>query len=486
MSRWAYIRVGPERHLPEPSPSEPHLSVLAEALMALSPVVAPADDGVWVEIGRSAHLFGGEEEAAADGGRIAGRLGFCARVVVADGHLSARALARWLPLPSKPQDSGRVRPVVVSAGSDAAALGPLPVAALGASEGALAYLDRLGVRTADTLRRLPAAGMGQRLGREGEELVHLARGDPFPAPKSYKPREQPEATLELDPPVGAGEPLLFLAQRLLSDLVACVSGRGLAVACFEAEIALEGGACHRTEVMLQRPLRSARSLLALLRQRWEHSEVPDERASGMRIRVLRTARSQEAQNDLFDRREVGAEDLDDLIARLAVTLGEEAVFGVELVPSHRPEGAWAKTGFAPPPPVEGSAKEASAHDRPPRVPTHRTAGLRTGPGGWIGAGSRRKPEIATMPLPIPIAPRPVFLLEEPLEVNGEIAAGADIRWGEQRSRIREVFGPERLRGDWWTRPFHRDYFVVELEGEGRLWAYRDRVLRQWFVHGVFD
>ena len=239
--------------------------------------------------------------------------------------------------------------------------------------------------------------------------------------------------------------------------------------------------------MLQRPLRSTRSLVALLRERWEHNELPEERASGMRIRVLRTARSQEAQNDLFDRREVGAEDLDDLLARLSVTLGRDSVFGVDLVASHRPESAWTKTGFAPPPPVDGAEKEPGDEEAAPKTPARRTAGLRTGPGGWVGAGSRRKPEVAsTMPLPIPLAPRPVFLLEEPVEVDGEIRTGADIRWNEQRSRIKEVFGPERLRGDWWTRPFHRDYFVVDLEGEGRLWAYRDRVLRQWFVHGVFD
>ncbi len=69
MTRWAYIHVGAVRRLPDSdfeSDALADLPVLAEALQVFSPQISLElsnplpSQGLWIELGRSSHLFGGE------------------------------------------------------------------------------------------------------------------------------------------------------------------------------------------------------------------------------------------------------------------------------------------------------------------------------------------------------------------------------------------------------------------------------------------
>jgi protein ImuB len=59
-----------------------------------------------------------------------------------------------------------------------------------------------------------------------------------------------------------------------------------------------------------------------------------------------------------------------------------------------------------------------------------------------------------------------------------LAADARCGW-----RLR---GLERVESGWWDgADVARDYFLAETPGGERLWVYRDRRSRDWFLHGLF-
>ena len=47
-------------------------------------------------------------------------------------------------------------------------------------------------------------------------------------------------------------------------------------------------------------------------------------------------------------------------------------------------------------------------------------------------------------------------------------------------------GPERLRGEWWSSAFDRDYYRVRLDGLGDCWVFRDGADGRLYLHGFFD
>jgi len=129
-----------------------------------------------------------------------------------------------------------------------------------------------------------------------------------------------------------------------------------------------------------------------------------------------------------------------LVERLRARLGEEAVFGVCLVPEHRPEAAWRAVQPDP------------------------------------ATGGRERRDVAGF-----AAMRPLWMLmqPEPLEVVDSAP----------RYRGPLVFeaGPERIETGWWDgRDVTRDYYIVCDARGARLWIYQERrPPRGWFWHGIF-
>lgn len=484
MSRWAFVR-------PEPGPAGPEPPVLAEALLSLSPVVCLAADGVWVELRGRLGRADREEIMAERARKLAGALRSARRgsaepggpepgrpsapeirVVVADHPAAARLLARVSGSPV----------TVIAPGRDAAALAPLPLAALGASPPALAYLEQLGVRRAGALAQLPPAGLRRRLGPEGRALLRLARAEPGPPPERFTPPEQPAVLRELEPPVPPGEPLLFMVKAMLDELTLRLAGRGLAIGELRLTLSYEGGVEVAEELLPARPLCTTPPLLALLRERLLNpalpaeldrgdEELPPPRLEALELRAVRTAPAPRAQLSLLDRRERATEPLDELLARLSATLGQDRVFAAEPVPTHLPEASWRRVEFTP--------DEAETEIR---SPSPQREGPLPSPGVRLRAGERageREPGE-------PPSPRPVLTLSEPLPLAGELAVGGALRWPGGAGLIARVWGPERLRGQWWGDLFDRDYFVVDLADGARIWVCRERGSEQLHLQGIFD
>jgi protein ImuB len=119
-----------------------------------------------------------------------------------------------------------------------------------------------------------------------------------------------------------------------------------------------------------------------------------------------------------------------LVERLRARLGEDAVYGVCLIPEHRPEAAWKRV-----------------HE------------LR------LTAAAGVDEESIDQKLP-----RPVWLLNEPLPL----------------AKPELLQGPERIESGWWDgKGVARDYYIARHADGGRLWVFQERQSKRWYVHGVF-
>jgi len=452
MTRWAYIHVGALRRLPDSdfeSESSVDLPLLADALFAFSPQISLAlstpfsPRGLWIELGRSAHLFGGEAELLDRILRCAHSLGFSANTVLANQPESAYLLAS-LASPA---------PLIVPPGRGAELLAPLPVSVLQPSVKAQKLFKNLGIRSLQDLARLNPSSLSQRLGPEGITLVHLAQAHTFPPPRLYTPPDHPMAQMELDPPVPPEDGLIFVLKSLLVDLMARIRGRGCTVLRMEVEIHTSGSKLYKEAITLPRPLNSDGALLSIIRLRLSDILKPEDPylipeqywIDRVTITITDLRHAPGSQPGFFERSEQNYEALAELLGRLSVHLGEDQAVGVQLEATHRPEASWASTNFLVHP------------EKKPKTTTEEEA-----------------PE------------RPTFLLPTPLPVEGPLYEGALLRWTGGRGRVASFWGPERLRGEWWRKPFARDYFVTALEEGERLWLYRDLYTHKLYLHGIFD
>jgi protein ImuB len=126
-----------------------------------------------------------------------------------------------------------------------------------------------------------------------------------------------------------------------------------------------------------------------------------------------------------------------LVERLRARLGHEAVYGLQMLPGHRPEKAWSMREPGP-----------------------------------------RSPKLVA---PWGAFRRPLWLLPAPQQL--EELEGAPLRRGSLR-----FFGDvERIETGWWDEgEIGRDYYTVfDIYGV-QLWIFRERAEpHRWFLHGMF-
>src|ERR1700685_2260253 len=114
-------------------------------------------DGFFLDIAGAAHLFGGEEKLLADlAAKLRKNFRLPARLAVADTPGAAWALSRFPKTPS----------FVLRCGQEAAALAPLPIAALRLTPETRATLRRLGFKTVGSLLDKPRAPFAARVPTE--------------------------------------------------------------------------------------------------------------------------------------------------------------------------------------------------------------------------------------------------------------------------------------------------------------------------------
>jgi protein ImuB len=361
-------------------------------------------------------------------------MGYVARAAIATGRGPARALARH---------AGRAI-VSVPPAATAKAIAALPLEALGLPPDVAVRLAGLGVRDAGALARLPPGTLAHRFGAAGVRAARLARGEDDSPLAAYVPETLPEEAFELEAPAETADPLLFGLKRLADRVAARLAGRGLGATRLRIVLGLDPRGEERIVAPLAAPTASAARWLLPLKEHLFSLRLPGA-VTGLRLAAVEVAPLAPEQLAIGDRPEALAA-LEGVLARLAVRLGDGAMFAAEPIERYRPELAYRAVPFRPDGrrPWEGGAGEVSL--RPTRL----------------------------LAVPVPVV------------AEGEGGRLTAIRIDGRARSVLALDGPERLRGEWWSSPFDRDYYRVRLESLGDCWVYRDGGDGRLYLHGFFD
>lgn len=391
---------------------------LFDVAETFSPRVEDAGEGlVYVDIDGMSRHYQSELELAREAMRACDAIGLPARIGIAASKLAARVAAE---LPKSP--------TVVEAGKESEFLAPLPLARLAPALDAAATLQRWGIGSIGDLARLPENEVATRLGELGRELHYAARGiDPRPLIPRPLPPDFREG-MELEWPLVALEPFLFIASAALDRLSTRMEMQGFACKRLELTLMLEPDGFYARAIDLPAPTRDVKTMLTLLRLDLEKSP-PGAPVIGFSI-VAHPDRPRRAQLSLFGPPALSPEKLATTIARLVSLLGDDRVGMALAVDGHLPE-RYALGDYTPPPP-----------------PTTRPKAQK----------SRGLLAVRVFRPPIPV--------EVTTEVNDAGTQIASIQGeGNLSGRVRMSSGPWRVESSWWAdAPAAREYWDVELDG----------------------
>jgi len=428
---------------------------LLEIAESFSPRVEDATEGiVFLELdGLERHFPGNTPEEDLGHALItaAGKAGLTAWSGIASSKLAAR-LAAEQP----------TSPTIVVDGGEASFLAPLPLARLSPEVEVLATLKRWGIRSLGELARLPANEVTSRLGSAGQRLHQQARGlDPRPL-VPYQPPPHFEEGLDLDWPLTALEPFLFVARAALDRLCRRLLSRGLACGRLGLSLRLDPDGWAEREFRLPAPTVQSKTLLTLLRLELE-DKPPGAPVTAFTLNA-QPDRPREAQLSLFGPAALSPDRLATTLARLFALLGPERVG------SPRPTNAWRPesmnlTTYEPPPPPELELREPTPQGR-----------------GLLAVRTLRPP----LPIEVLHGAATDRQPAQPAEVRA-ILAEETAKRPRVEGRIQVASGPWRLEEEWWQEnPVTRDYWDVELSNGGLYRLYRDRQSGDWFVDGIYD
>ncbi|HTW37114.1 MAG TPA: DNA polymerase Y family protein [Steroidobacteraceae bacterium] len=398
-------------------------------------------DGMLLEIKGSLHLFGGAAKLTASFLADCAAAGSRPRLAIAPTPLAALAAAR-AGIPFEVTDGARLT----------GALAPLPLAVLRWPPEVLERLCKAGVRTIGEALRLPRGGFARRFGRESlADLDRLVGHGAdlrirFGAPERFGARR--EFTYELE----RHDALLAAMTPLLEDLANFLRVRQCGITALECRLRHRHAPATRCVLKLAAPAADPQRLKALLGERLAALDWP-EPVRSCELRSGKLVPRPLGSDALWQPGEQGGGSRiasTDLIESLRARLGFEAVHGLEIHPTHRPEDA-------------------------SRV----RLGLSMQPAG-------ADTEAASAP-PWPAFRRPLWLLTPP-----EPLSSIDALPCSEGGPLRLLGEPERIESGWWdaegtlSREVARDYYHALDPKGARLWIFRERLQpHRWFLHGVF-
>jgi protein ImuB len=413
------------------------------ALRRYSPLVAvDPPDGLLIDIRGAAHLFGGEAALLDD---LLARLKAAdiqASAALADTIGAAYALARF----------GRSRAEVVAPGEIAAAISPLPVAALRLDPDLALRLERLGFDTIGDLAALPRAPLARRFGEALLRRLDQAFGRLAEPLRPILPPELIHMRRAFAEPIGAPETLARYTAKLAASLCEALERRGLGARRLDLLFYRVDKRVEAIRIGTAKPLRDPARLTKLLTQKLEAVD-PGFGIEEMLLSAPLTESLAPRQYDSFG--QAAESDLSALVDTLVNRPGVTKLYRAA--------------------PAESDLPERSVQILAPLAPPVGAAW----PKHW---------------------PRPSRLLSPP-EPADALALLPDhppahFTWRGIRHRVAKADGPERIFGEWWRHEEEtaaiRDYFLVEDDSGERFWLYRsgdgeDSATGdlRWYVHGIF-
>ena len=424
----------------KPGREEKLLEGLASWCIRFTPVVAvDPPDGLVLDVTGCAHLWGGERPYLRE---IITRLktaGYEVRAAIADTIGAAWAVARF----------GKVSAVVENH-LQAAALLPLPPAALRLTEEMLVRLKKFGLYRISDFINMPRPALRRRFGQGLLCRLDQALGkedeiiQPVQAPFEYQER------LPCPEPLVTAEGIAIALQRLLETICQLLrrEEKGLRMAVFKGFRV--DGEITQAAICTNSPSHNTAHLFKL----FEPKIAGLAPGMGIELFILEAPRVEPlpaAQQSIWAG-SCGLEDtaLAELLDRLTNKMGGQCI--------HR---------YLP-----------AAHYWPER--SMRMAAAIT--------------EKATVSWQVE-RPRPAHLLSvpEPIEVTAPVPDYPPMlfRYKAVLHTVKKADGPERIEREWWLEEGpHRNYYCVEDEAGRRYWIFRSGHYApdkapQWFMHGFF-
>jgi protein ImuB len=363
--------------------------------------------------------------------------GFLVNIAIAENFHAAMCLAL-----------GRTGISVALPGCEADAMRDLPLRVLPLEPQHEEVFQSWGIRTCGELAALAETDLIARIGQTGKKLHLLARGEcshlMFPIEPSFE--EGLIERMELDHPVEILEPLLFLLARMTDALLERVKSKARAIASLRVVLNLDGGKLHRRIVRPALPLQDMPTLLKLLQLDLE-THPPSAAILGLELHA-QSAAPYRAQHGLFLPQSPEPGRLEVTLARLRKLVGEQRVGSPELTDDHRPN-AFRMIPFAPPPPARSEKRSLS-------VPT-------------------------------------ALRISRPPQAVGVVLTGdapTRVFWDGQKYIVREIAGPWRVSGQWWSEAnWCREEWDVRLRTETSERVCRiafDPRSRCWYLQGTYD
>lgn len=412
-----YAAVFPEMAQLEPFAELQKLCLHAHAFTSCVSIEPP--NALLLEIKGSVKLFGSLKQLHADIDDCWRRLAVSARSATAPSTLAALWLARA-------GGSSQIEDIELLSSH----LAKVPIACTAWDIERLQTLRAMGITHLGELMRLPRAGLARRLSPALVQDLDIALARQ-PAPrKAFVRRERFRERCDFETEIEnvaylekALEPLIERCARFLRQ-------RQAGVQALQLKLKHREGPATRVQLGLASITSERRRLSDVLCQRLTRLDLRAP-VRGMEL-ISGSLRGLSASSlDVFAGF-TGAGSRDSapqLVERLRARLGEAAVYGVCLIPEHRPEAAWRRV-----------------HE------------LRS------NAAARVAGQIVDQ------LPRPVWLLSEPLPL----------------SKPEILQGPERIESGWWDgKGVARDYYVARQSPGVQLWVFQERQSKRWYVHGVF-
>ena len=441
-------------------------------------------DGLVLEVKGSLHLFNGVEGLSRALASECASLGLKSMVALSPTPLSALVAAR-VGQPGRPMG----QPFVVTDLTRLVGqLMPLPLAALRWPQETFERLARMGVRTIGQVLRLPRAGFARRFGTDSLAMLDRLTGRSPDLRERFHARERFRRRRELNYELENQDAILGALAPLLAELGKFLEARQFGVMKLECLLRHRHAEPTSCVLRLAAPVADVRRLTELLGERLSALTLPEPvrscelRSSSLVLRVF-------SSNSVWQPGEYGGSggvEATELIERLRARFGPEAVYGLQVLPGHRPENAWGVRE-----PVEGRGPTALHRTVPgavtlPAAGPPFMAGARDGTAS-LAHGRRSAPVCGASPMAggrggtAPLARRPMWLLPVPRLLSERDGLP------RRRGPLRLLGEPERIETGWWDGgDIARDYYTAtDLHGV-RLWIFRERASpHRWFLHGVF-
>lgn len=366
-------------------------------------------------------------------------IGITASIAMTTNVHASISLARSMSL--------RAPVMVVPREDESKALAPLPLSVLGLSADQAETFASWGIHTLGMLAALPEKELIARMGQAGKRLRQLALGT---LPHFFQPVEPPftlEERIELESPIELLEPLLFVMNTMLGQLILRASSRALALASVTITLTLEGGGSHTRTVRPALPSNDRQLWLKLLHLDLE-SHPPQASILGL-ILSAQPGSTSKTQLGLFSPQLPEPARLDVTLALLGGIVGEENVGKAVLVDTHQQRGFRVARFTVPSSePVAAAAVSACTAMRALRPPESVNVMLRDG-----------KPD--------------------------------GLLFRQRRYVVERAYGPWNASGDWWNSTLWGvdQWDLVTRSEDGQLLCgclMRDLMRNRWRMVGLYD